>query len=325
MSPRDKERGSQAISVATPSTAPPDFHPSAVVEPFSGRDPKSVRSTTAPFDELGFRRLRVWGEMLEDAMKSRIACSNRALRSPVDPIHYLGYLESLKVVEDTCRKELVRCFREVAPVGVQRWLKTATGVGEPSLARLLGHIGHPVHTIPRFWEGSGKSSLPTTKTRAQSNVASSSEEASSSFTQTVRETHVGRREGRHLVEGEPFDRSVSQLWSYCGHGDPKRRRARGMNVDDALSCGSPMAKSIVFLISTAIVKTGRGAYREHYDKLRARYADRVHAKPCVRCGPSGRPAPEGSPWKLGHQHAAALRGVGKLVLRDLWVAAKEES
>ncbi len=50
-------------------------------------------------------------------------------------------------------------------------------------------------------------------------------------------------------------------------------------------------------------------------------ADKTHTVECVRCGPSGKPAQPGSPWSKGHQHAHALRVVGKEILRDLWVVS----
>lgn len=51
--------------------------------------------------------------------------------------------------------------------------------------------------------------------------------------------------------------------------------------------------------------------------------ERVHVEVCVRCGPSGKPKQPGEPWSLKHQHMAALRKVGKAILRDLWIAARD--
>jgi hypothetical protein len=71
------------------------------------------------------------------------------------------------------------------------------------------------------------------------------------------------------------------------------------------------------------VKMRASAYRAVYDEARAQYAEKLHAAPCVRCGPSGKPAQPGSPWSAGHQHAAALRRVSKAVLKDLWAASRD--
>jgi hypothetical protein len=113
-------------------------------------------------------------------------------------------------------------------------------------------------------------------------------------------------------------RLVSELWQYCGHGDPARsRRRKGQRVQY-----SPQAKMRLHLIAASCVKAG-GPYREVYDQRRKDTRERVHNDPCVRCGPSGKPAQPGSPWSAGHQHADALRVMGKEILRDLWAEARE--
>lgn len=42
----------------------------------------------------------------------------------------------------------------------------------------------------------------------------------------------------------------------------------------------------------------------------------------VRCGPAGKPAPEGSPLSDGHKHARAIRITAKAILRDLWIESR---
>lgn len=124
--------------------------------------------------------------------------------------------------------------------------------------------------------------------------------------------------------GDPGSReNPSQLRQFCGHGDPNRSRPpKGATQAQVLACGSPKAKAAVWRIATAFVKSGDNPYRDVYDAARERYAERTHEGACVRCGPSGKPALAGSPWSLGHQHAAALRLVGKTFLLDLWKAAR---
>jgi transposase len=126
------------------------------------------------------------------------------------------------------------------------------------------------------------------------------------------------------VIGDPAERSnPAKLWAYCGHGDPARSRLRrGAGQDELLARGSPEAKKRVWLIARQFVRTPGSPYRAVYDAARAKYADRVHASPCARCGPRGQPAQAGSPWSPGHQHAAAIRAVGKAFLVDLWRAAR---
>lgn len=123
----------------------------------------------------------------------------------------------------------------------------------------------------------------------------------------------------NMQTGQP--RTVGQLWSYCGHGDPTRKRAKGMTQAELFAMGSPVAKMRVYLIAECCLKAG-GSLSEVYRERRAITADRAHAAPCVRCGPSGKPAEPGSPWSKAHQHADALRIVGKEFLRQLWLESK---
>lgn len=141
-------------------------------------------------------------------------------------------------------------------------------------------------------------------------------------------------------------RGPAELWQYCGHGDPKRsHRRKGQPVEH-----NPKAKMRLNRIAdsctkfrckacTAAGKLREGSawapppenctciadgyvYRAVYDAARAHYLEKLHDEPCVRCGPSGNPALPGSPWSEAHKHAAALRRVGKEILKDLFQEAK---
>lgn len=118
-------------------------------------------------------------------------------------------------------------------------------------------------------------------------------------------------------EAEDRPRLVSELWQYCGHGDPERSRKRkGQRVEY-----DPDAKKRIWLIAASTLKAG-GPWRTVYDDRREATADRVHAAPCVRCGPAKSPAPAGSPWSKAHQHADALRIVSKELLKALWIESR---
>lgn len=124
--------------------------------------------------------------------------------------------------------------------------------------------------------------------------------------------------------GDPGERpNPAKLWAYCGIGDPKRKRAKGMTQEEAFKLGNPHAKKICWLIGESFVKTNKGPGREAYDAARAKYADRVHETACIRCGPAGKPAPPGSPWSLKHQHEAAKRYAVKMFLKELWKASRQ--
>jgi hypothetical protein len=101
--------------------------------------------------------------------------------------------------------------------------------------------------------------------------------------------------------GDPADRAnPAKLWAYCGHGDPARRRVKGMSQEDALKLGNPWAKKRVWLLSNQFMKTRQSPYRVVYEDARSRANE---------------------DWTLGHQHAHALRLVGKQFLLDLWIEA----
>jgi hypothetical protein len=153
------------------------------------------------------------------------------------------------------------------------------GIGERTVARLFGEIGHPILAFPCHWE-EGKEG----------------------------------EDKKVLVADDPFMRRMSDLWSYCGHGDPARKRRAGMEQSDAFALGSPLAKSLVYLLADIAMKnpggitsTGkvkeRSPYRSVYDTKKAHYVENRLE------------------WTPGHRHAAALRVTGKEILRDLYNAA----
>jgi hypothetical protein len=249
-----------------------------------GVDPSSQPATkvgplTTARPSTGWLELRIWAEMFHDAQQARIAATNRAERGGVDADIYAAYLDSLTVAEHQCKLALRRCYRRVVPESIREWEKASKGVGIDRLARLLGHLGHPRIATPHHWEGAG----------AQ----------------------------RTLIADSPFERTVSQLWQYCGVGRPERKR-KGMTADELAAQGNPTLKPQIWLASVECMKCMTSPYRAVYEDAREAYVDKLHSVECVRCGPSGKPALEGSPWCPGHQHAAALRKVGKEILRDLW-------
>jgi len=142
---------------------------------------------------------------------------------------------------------------------------------------------------------------------------------------------IGLKQAARLLAsvGDPYineqtgqPRTVSQLWSYCGHGDASRKPKKGMTQAEAFALGSPVAKMRLYLIACSIIKQMDSPLRKVYDDRKAETEFRLHATECRRCGPSGHPAQPGSPWSDGHRHADALRIVGKEVLRGLWLEGK---
>lgn len=148
---------------------------------------------------------------------------------------------------------------------------------------------------------------------------------------------VGDKQAARLLAliGDPYVnantgqvRNVGKLWAYCGHGDPARKKRKGMSQEELFALGSPDAKMRVHLIAESCLKQigGNGKdpspYRVVYDERKAKTVGRVHKVDCVRCGPSGHPAKAGSPWSDAHRHADALRIAGKAFLKDLWIEAR---
>jgi hypothetical protein len=294
-------------------------------------------------DREAYLVLRVMADSLADAMDHRIALTNRLRSGQTDPGITADIVANLDNTERLLRKSMVKAFRRASPE-LSQWARDTVGIGEETVARLLGRIGHPVIAQPYHWEGEGDS--------------------------------------RTLVADPPFERTVSQLWSYCGHGDPARRRRKGMTAEEAFGLGSPNAKKLVYLLSVATMKCAgstttpptaisaatpileapsvdlldpsgheitdtqslsaggstspqpivipqptdlaagdgtvdailgpqpialtrrRSPYRDVYDQRRAHTAER-------------------DDWTDGHKNADALRIVGKHILRDMWIVTRE--
>jgi hypothetical protein len=217
-----------------------------------------------------FDTLRVFAESFWDVQEARKGIDHRIKTKAIPADPVADALKALKESEKKLGLAMVCAFRRAAPE-VLAWVLDTPGVGEHLMARLLGVIGHPVIATPYHWEGKGKD--------------------------------------RVLVADPPYLRSVSQLWSYCGHGDPSRRRRKGMAADEATALGNPRAKTLVFLIAKGAYmcvgdeRRQRSPYRDVYELARARY--------------------EGEDkWASDlHRKNSALRVTGKAILKDLWIVA----
>lgn len=244
--------------------------------------PSTTTANATPITEpSGWDELRICADLFARAQAERIAVSNMLPHSDRDL--FGPHLAQLKATENAAKLMLRRCYRRVVPAELRQFQQEHRGIGEDSFARILGHLGDPYIATPYWWEGTGAA--------------------------------------RTLMVGDQYVRTVSQLWSYCGHGDPNRKRTKGMTAEDALAMGSPTLKMLVHLQAEWCMWQPDGnKYRDVYTAERAKAETKVHATLCVRCGPSGKPAPEGSPWGKAHQHAHALRIVGKEILRGMWLA-----
>lgn len=209
-------------------------------------------------------------------------------------------VDGIAKLEHQATLNLQRAMRR-HPLGP--WVKAQKGVGEKQAARLIASIGDPywntLHDRPRtvseLWAFCGLHTLP-----------------------------VGHSTGD--IHGRAADGAKSGS-SDLGHGEPVTQqtgawvaacRQRGQK-----SNWSTAAKMRAWNVATSCIKQAESPYRAVYDERRLATEGRLHAAPCVRCGPSGKPAAEGTPWSKGHQHADGLRIVSKAILKDLWRAARE--
>lgn len=230
----------------------------------------------------GWGELRICADLLHRAQQERIAVGNLLRTSDRDL--FGPHLAQLEATERAARLMLRRCYRRVVPASLKAFQKAEAGLGEDSFARILGHLGDPYIATPHWWEGTGTN--------------------------------------RTLMVGEPYVRTIGELWQYCGHGAPGRV-IKGMTAEQLAGLGNPTLKTLVHL-QAKFCMNQKGRYRLLYETIRSQVEDKAHSVPCVRCGPSGKPAQEGTPWAKGHQHAHALRVLGKEILRDMWLARHME-
>lgn len=243
--------------------------------------PTTIVGPAAKPPASGWGELRICADLFARAQGERIAVQNMLLHTDNDM--FGPHLAHLEATEHDAKLMLRRCYKRVAPAELRQFQKEHSGIGEDSFARILGHLGDPYIATPHWWEGTGTN--------------------------------------RRLMVGDPYVRTISQLWSYCGHGDPTRKPTKGMTAEEAFAMGSPTLKMLVHLQAEWCMKRPAGnKFRDVYEAERAKAESKVHSTPCKRCGPSGKPAEEGTPWSKAHQHAHALRVVGKEILRGMWLA-----
>lgn len=288
--------------------------------------PPSTVSSTAIRESAGdFVGLRIWAESYADAQQTRIALVNRMERGGIDSELLEGHRSLLDASENAFRLAMVRSYRRVvreAMPEVEAWQKSMFGIGEHLLARLIGHLGHPVIATPYMW-------------------SSESPEGHECIPERCGE--------RHLIALEPFDRTLRQLWAYCGHGAPERRR-KGMSQEDALGLGSPRCKMLVHLLAESTIKCRPDPKVDPKTRSLSGRADKntppTHRAKAIALSAGSGPesmvasiavlpsvrdryyyrriydarkaATADREWTDGHRHADALRIVGKEILRDLW-------
>lgn len=261
-----------------------------------------ARPTVDPERITAIHELRLWSREYWDAQDARKRMKQR-FSAPVSQTDMLvGILAAAKLSEKMAGAAMRKCFARAFPE-VAAWVKTTPGLGDHSVARLLGEIGHPVIATPYRWEAN------TSK----------------------REMESGTIPERILVpDGEPYVRSVGQLWAYCGVGAPERRR-RGMSAEDALALGKPSAKTLVYLIALGTMKLDGSSYTrtkksDEPERGSSPKVETVHRKrsPYRDVYDLRKAVTTDREWTDGHRSADALRIVGKQFLADLYDVCKAE-
>ena len=192
-----------------------------------------------------------------------------------------GAYEYIVKAEKSVIKTLESMMLSLCGPNMQAFLNQA-GIGTKTVSRLLGEIGHPIVAFPAHWEDGEED-----------------------------------EDKKVLVPDAPFLRRVSDLWSYCGHGDPNRKRRKGMTQEEALKLGNPRAKMTVnqmavrcMMRTERVSSTGKpmpaSPYRAIYDIKRAHYE-------------TARPE-----WTDANKKGAAIRITAKEILRDLYNAALKD-
>jgi anti-anti-sigma factor len=157
-----------------------------------------------PSKAMGWAELRFVSESFADAQKLRIAVNNRIEAGPVvglntQHLKEIGFAEMLEQIESSYAKSMIASFKAVAP-DIHAWTLATLGLGEVSMARLLGIIGDPTMAWPHHWEPNTK------KLKVRGTVPE-----------------------KILVADPPYPRNVAKLWAYCGVGDPERRHTKDMD------------------------------------------------------------------------------------------------
>lgn len=317
---------------------------------------KGQASPKASAPVLADPLLALAADVLDDLQRVRIANENRLRQLTRDETDKDGeergfgltvdhpdvarlsaLVDALIRAEHDATLNLQRMVRK-HPLGP--WIKAARGVGEKQGARLLAAIGDPywndLHNRPRtvseLWKYCGYHVLrPPGGQLPRDTQGSTAAGVPTSAHHPTSDIHIiGAGGTQSLIDQSTSDNQVCLVDGDLTGSDPGQMRHAAHSILVGVAATpkrgqranwSAAAKMRAYLIAGSIVKAG-GPYREVYDQGRVKYADAVHRVECKRCGPSGTPAPVGSPLSAGHQHARALRLVSKAVLRDLWREAK---
>jgi len=297
--------------------------------------------------------LALSADVLDDLEQTRIANENRLrqlVRSEADSDgEERGFgLDDTNPVVAALQKMIAGLFEiegkavlnlekvmKAHPLG--EWQRAQHGIGAKQCARLIAAIGDPYirpayaienedgtvtevpaapRTVSQLWAYSGYHTLPIGQARDDTHIIVADGGKLPTSSHLTFETHKGTA----AVRGKSGNRSQSPSDPHPPFASVAAKRKKGERAN-----WSADAKMRAFLIAEKTVQLGKAVdspYYEAYAKRKANTEGRTHVAPCVRCGPSGKPALKGSVWSDGHRHADALRIVAKEILKGLWIEAK---
>jgi hypothetical protein len=193
------------------------------------------------------------------------------------------------------------------------WVTSTKGLGEKQMARLIASIGDP-YIRPEITREDG--TVESSRPRLVSELWAY---AGYHVIRTPVSSHPGSDTHSSFAAGGDqaghLGQNIPDTHPFCAGVAPKRQRGQHANWSAA-------AKMRAHLVAVSCMKCMDSPYRKTYEDTREKYAEAIHQVPCVRCGPSGKPAPVGTALSDGHKHARALRAVAKAVLKDLWREAR---
>jgi hypothetical protein len=247
-------------------------------------------------------RFRAVAEGLSDAIKARISAVNRVERGgTADALYGPEMLAMAREQEERYREMLMDLYAQQIPGHVREWVTGIPGIASGELFPRL--LGLLGH--PRV-------AIPW------------------------------RWEDRVLVPaGEPYERTVRELWSYCGCGDPERVPGKNASREELLAAGKRrQVRPLLYTFSSYLVLmhtrseavAGSKFYKICVEAKQAAQGN-VHERQCQNhkrppmrsngCGTVAHPewGEPGSPWRPGHIDMHAHRIVHKEFLRELWVVS----
>ena len=205
---------------------------------------RDAHSQAAAPDPTPWLTLRIAVEAHEAAMEYRKAFDNRARAWGESNVTAIAR-DSIHLHEGKLRLNATHAYRQCVPTPIREWQAATPGLGEPGVARLLGHVGHPAWKWVHQWHGEGKCKNP--------------------------DDPACDCPGRHLVLVDSSPRTFGQLIAYSGIVPGRGKRSKGMSVTEIGAFGNDHVGPVLHSLAEAAGVKIAGPFRALYDEEKARY------------------------------------------------------